>query len=138
MYLFTLCPVTRTDLPREIRQQPLDYDQLVSTLDLIDGETVIVRLASREADNENTAGMASIVGELRRQTSARFEGREFSIGTPYPDRCPEHLAGGVLFIREETFEDATLSTFDGNDYFLIAIRTRRVEIIVQDGGSTYP
>ena len=128
----------KTDLPREVRQEPLNDEQLVSTLELIDGETVIVRLASREADNANTAGMASIVGELRHQTPARYEGHEFSIGTPYPDRDAEHLAGGILFIREATFEDATLSTFDGNDYFIIAIRTRRVEIIVQDGGSTYP
>jgi hypothetical protein len=69
---------------------------------------------------------------------ARYDGHEFSIGSPYPDRNPEHPAGGVLFIREDTFEDPTLSTFDGNDYFIIAIRTRSVEIIVQDGGSTYP
>jgi hypothetical protein len=130
--------VTKTDLPREVRQQPLDYNRLVSTLDMIDGEPVIVRLASREADNVNTAGIASIVGELKRQLPARYEGHEFSIGSPYPDRCPEHLAGGILFIREETFEGATLTTFDGNDYFIISIKTRRVEIIVQDGGSTYP
>jgi hypothetical protein len=131
-------PVTRTDLPREVRQEPLDYNRLVSTLDLIDGEPVIVRLAWREADNESTAGVASIVGELKHQVPARYEGHEFSIGSPYPDRYPEHLAGGILFIREETFEGATLTTFDGNDYFIISIKTRCVEIFVQDGGSTYP
>jgi hypothetical protein len=131
-------PVTRTDLPREVRQEPLDYNRLVSTLDMIDGEPVIVRLASREADNANTAGIASIVGELKHQVPARYKGHEFSIGRPYPDRYPEHLAGGILFIREETFEGATLTTFDGNDYFIISIKARWLEIIVQDGGSTYP
>jgi hypothetical protein len=128
--------VTKRDLPREARQE-LDYHRLVSTLDMIDGEPVIVRLASREADNEFTAGVASIVGELR-QVPARYEGHEFSIGRPYPDRNPEHLGGGVLFITGKTFESATLWTFDGNDYFSISIRTRCLEILVSDCDSTYP
>jgi hypothetical protein len=87
--------VTETDLPREAHQEPLDYNRLVSTLDMIDGEPVIVRLASREADNESTAGVASIVGKLKHQVPARYEGHEFSIGSPYPDRNPERLAGGA-------------------------------------------
>jgi hypothetical protein len=33
--------VAKTDLPREARQKPLDYNRLVSTLDMIDGEPVI-------------------------------------------------------------------------------------------------
>ena len=125
-------------MPREVHQEPLDYNRLVSTLDMVDGELVIVRLASREADNESTAGIASIVGELKHQVPARYEGHEFSIGSPYPDRYPEHLTGGILFIREETFERATLTTFDGNDYFIISIKTRCLEISVHDVGSTYP
>jgi hypothetical protein len=50
----------------------------------------------------------------------------------------EHLAGGILFINEEAFESATRTTFDGNDYFVISIKTRWMEILVQDGNSTYP
>lgn len=130
--------MAKTDLPREARERPLDYNRLVSTLGMIDGEPVIVRFASREADNESTAGVASIVGELKHQVPARYEGHEFSIGSPYPDRDPEYLAGGVLFIREKTFESATLSTFDGNDYFSISIKTGCLEILVSDGNSTYP
>jgi hypothetical protein len=130
--------VAKTDLPREVRREPLDYNRLISTLDVIDGEPVIVRIASREADDESTAGVASIVGELKHQVPARYEGHEFSIASPYPDRYPEHLAGGILFIREKTFESATLTTFDGNDYFLISITTPCLSIIVQDGDSSYP
>jgi hypothetical protein len=125
-------------LPREVHQQPLDYRRLVSTLGMIDGEPVIVRLASRDADHASTVGVASIVGELKHQIPARYEGDEFSIGSPYPDRDPQHPAGGILFIREETFESATLTTFDGNDYFIVSIKTRCLEILVQDGSSTYP
>jgi hypothetical protein len=66
------------------------------------------------------------------------EGHEFSIGSPYPDRAPEHLAGGVLYINEVTFENSVLTTFDGNDYFAISIRTRAMEILIQDDGSAYP
>lgn len=105
---------------------------------MIDGEHVIVRIASREADNESTAGVASIIGELKHQIPARYGGDEFSIGSPFPDRYPEHLSGGILFIREETFESATLTTFDGNDYFIVSIMTRTLEILVQDSNSTYP
>jgi hypothetical protein len=130
--------VTKIDLPREVHQQPLDYRRLVSTLGMIDGEPVIVRLASRDAGHASTVGVASIVGELKHQIPARYEGDEFSIGSPYPDRDPQHLAGGILFIREETFESATLTTFDGNDYFIVSIKTRCLEILVQDGSSTYP
>jgi hypothetical protein len=130
--------VAKTDLPREACRKPLDYDQLISTLDLIDGEPVIVRLTPREADRESISGAASIIGELKHQIPARYEGHEFSIGSPYTDRYPEHLAGGILFLNEGTFESATLTTFDGNDYFAISIKTRCIEILVQDGDSTYP
>jgi hypothetical protein len=130
--------VAKNDLPRGVGQQSLDYAQLVSTLEMIDGERVIVRIASRETDNESTAGVASIVGELKHEVPARYEGHEFSIGSPYPDRYPEHLAGGILFIREETFESAMLTTFDGNDYFVIGIKTGCLDITVHDGDSTYP
>jgi hypothetical protein len=130
--------VAKTDLPREAGRKPLDYNRLISTLDLIDGEVVIVRLTPREADNESISGTASIIGELKHQVPARYEGHEFSIGSPYPDRNPEHLAGGILHVNEETFESATLTTFDGNDYFAISIKTRCMEILVQDGDLTYP
>jgi hypothetical protein len=110
----------------------------LSTLDAVEGESVIVRLSSREEDSHSTAGIVSIVGELKHETPARYEGHEFSIGSPYAERYPEHLAGGVLFIREETFESATLTTFDGNDYFILAIKTRALDILVQDGDSAAP
>ena len=119
-------------------RKSITYEELISTLDLIDGEPVIVRLNPREADRRSAAGVASIVGELRHQVPARYEGHEFSIGTPYPDRDCRHLAGGILFIDEATFHNATLRTFDGNDYFSITITTRSMEILVQDVDSTYP
>jgi hypothetical protein len=130
--------VAKTDLPREACRESLDYNRLISTLVMVDGEPVVVRLSPRGADTDSSSGVASIVGELRNQVPARFAGYEFSIGSPYPDRYPEHLAGGILFINEGTFESATLTTFDGNDYFIISIWTRCMEILVQDAASTYP
>jgi hypothetical protein len=130
--------VTKTDLPRETSRESLDYNRVISTLDMIDGEFVVVTLIPRGADRDATPGAASIIGELRHQVAARYEGHEFSIGSPYPDRSPEHLAGGILYINEGTFESAALTTFDGNDYFAVSIRTRSMEILVQDDGSGYP
>ena len=124
-------------LPREIDRQTLDYDRLISTLETVDGTTVVVRLTSR-AEPACGSGDASIIGELRHQVSGRFEGDEFSIGSPYPDRSPGHLAGGVLFLNKQHFEGATLSTFDGNDHFIISINMRCLQILVQDTDSTYP
>ena len=84
------------------------------------------------------AGIARIVGVLRQTTPARYPGHEFSIGSPYPDLYPEHLAGGVLFFHADSFEVASLRTFDGNDYFTICITTRPVEILIQDQDSGSP
>jgi hypothetical protein len=130
-------PVGKAQLPREAREDIPDFGQLISTLELIDGESVIVRFDLRDSDRVGEPGIASLVGEIR-QVPARYEGREFSIGTPYPEHAPEHLAGGVLFLDEETFESASLSTFDGNDYFIIGITTRRLLILIQDSDSTAP
>lgn len=117
-----------------MEREALDYARLVSTLDMLEGEVVIVRLSLREFDDPEY-GVASIVGAISHEP-ARYEGHEFAIGSPYPDRCPEHLAGGVIFVNERAFESAMLWADDG--HFTIAITTRRVEILVQDVISTFP
>jgi hypothetical protein len=129
--------VARTDLPRELASRPLTYGELIETLALIDGEPVIVRLNAVNDTDQPPAGLASIVGELH-QVPARYPGREFSIGTPYPDHDCGTLGGGVLFLDEPTFQGAALSTHDGNDYFVIGITTRSAKIVLQGVDSTYP
>jgi hypothetical protein len=130
--------VARTDLPRETRHQPLDYDGLIAVLETVDGEGVVVQINSRGINGGLPPGAASIIGQLH-QVPARYDGHEFAIGSPYPDRDPgRDPVGGVLFFNAQTFESATLTTFDGNDYFLIAIKTDCIEILIQDDGSSYP
>jgi hypothetical protein len=129
--------MAKADLPREVCSQPLGYDQLVSVLDLIEGEPVVVRVNGLTADPVATSGAASIVGELT-HVPARYPGHEFAIGTPYPDLSPEHVVGGVLFVSEPEFESATLTTFDGNDYFSISIRTCAVKFLIEGQDSSYP
>ena len=129
--------MAKGDLPREVRGEPLEFSRLVSVLDMIEGEAVIVRISSRGAESSG-AGLASIVGTLRHEMPSRYEDHEFAVGSPYPDRYPEHLAGGVFFVSEKDFESAVLSTFDGNDYFSIGIDTRLVNILVNDLDSTAP
>ena len=126
----------KRDLPPETHQA-LDYNLLVSTLETIDGEPVIVR-PSRRDEAAPAAGIASMVGVLQQTKPTRYPGREFSIGSPYPDRYPEHLAGGIIFLDTDSFEAANLRTFDGNDYFAVSVTTRPVEILIQDQNSTYP
>jgi hypothetical protein len=130
--------VSKSELPRETQRQPLDYLALISTLDAVSGEPVVVTVRPREADQDRSAQGVSIVGELRHEVSARYEDHEFSIGSPYAERYPEHLAGGVFFLCEQTFRSGVLTTFDGNDYFIIAIETRDMRIVVQDSDSGAP
>lgn len=130
--------MTKRDLPREARQRALGYNQLVSTLDTLDGESVIVRLASREDGTEATAGVASIVGELKHQAPARYEGHEFSIGSPYPDSDPEHPAERDPLHQRRDLRERDGDGLEGNDYFIISIKMRAMEILVHDGDSTYP
>ena len=82
--------------------------------------------------------MVSIVGTLRHEVPSRYDGHEFAVGDPYSDRYPDLLAGGVFFINHDDFETATLTTFDGNDYFSIGINTRFVNILISDRDSTAP
>jgi hypothetical protein len=130
--------VSKTELPRDIRAENLDYSGLMSTLELVVGESVVVRLSTREPAGDRSLNVASIVGELRHEVPARYEDHEFSIGSPYAERYPEHLAGGVLFLNKETFRSATLTTFDGNDYFILGIETRSLQILLQSSDSTAP
>jgi hypothetical protein len=118
----------------------LTFPQLVQTLDLIEGESVVVMLHAVAPEPAEVQQIASIVGVIRRGAT-RFADRgvyEFSVGEPYPDTYPGHLAGGILFLKERVFLDAKLKTFDGNDYFVISISTAAFEILVQDGDSGYP
>jgi hypothetical protein len=130
--------VAKADLPREVDGAPLQFEQLISALDTVDGETVVVRLDSPRAQQAPAGGLASLVGELHHRRPARYEGHEFSIGTPYPDRDPGQLAGGILFLDARTFRSATLTTCDGNDYFAFSISTDGAQILLQDADSTYP
>ena len=122
--------MSRTELPRDTPEEDLDYHRLISTLESVVGDPVVVRLSTREVEGGHSLNVASIVGELRHHVPARYEDHEFSIGSPYPDRYPEHLAGGVLFLNKRTFQSATLTTFDGNDYFSIVIETSSMQILL--------
>lgn len=125
-------------LPREVRQQALDYNGVISTLETVDGEPVVVKVFPRDEDPGRTSGAASMIGELRHQVPGRYDSNEFSVASPYPDRAPTQLGGGVLFLSESTFESATLTTFDGNDYFIVSVTTRSFQLFVESADSTYP
>jgi hypothetical protein len=116
--------VGKSALPREVHQQSLDYDGAISTLETVDGEPVVVRIYLREEDAARASGAASMIGELRHQVPGRYDSDEFPVASPYPDRAPAHLGGGIFFLNKSTFESAALTTFDGNEYLIVS--TRRV------------
>jgi hypothetical protein len=130
--------VGRAQLPPETRLPITDLPGLISTLDLIDGEHVVVRFDRRNVPDGRPTDVVSLVGELRHQATARCQDHEYAVGTPYAERDPEHVVGGVFFLSQGTFESASLRTFDGNDYFAIIIVTRDLEILVQDSDSGSP
>ena len=130
--------MTKRALPRDVMRVSLDYSQLVATLDAVIGEVVIVRLGPRDGVPGPSAGLASLVGVLHKEDQGRYDGHEFSVGNPYPDRAPEHLSGGVFFVSESSFEAATLSTIDGNDYFVISVLVGPIKVLVQGVDSMYP
>jgi hypothetical protein len=130
--------VGKAQLPRDVRGVDLDYDRLISTLESVIGEPVVVRFSTRDAERDGSMNVASIVGELGQHVPARYEDHEFSIGTPYAECYPEHLAGGILFLKKESFRSAKLTTFDGNDYFILGIETHSGHILVQSSDSTGP
>jgi hypothetical protein len=80
-------------LPQDVRQQPLSYDGVISTLESVDGEPVIVRIYLRDEDPARASGAASMVGELRHQTPGRYDSDEFSLASPYPDGCRSFVVG---------------------------------------------
>jgi hypothetical protein len=129
-------PVAKRDLPPNLEREELSFAELVATLKLIEGESVTVRLTSRELHRGPAAGLASIVGELRYLVTERYDKHEISIGDPYAEDFPEKLAGGIVFLSEASFEGAAFGTFDGNDYFWISIITLSLEILIGDVDST--
>ena len=44
----------------------------------------------------------------------------------------------LCLINKETFRSASLTTFDGNDYFILGIETRSLQILLESNDSTAP
>jgi hypothetical protein len=75
----------------------------------------------------------SIVGPIRASPHVPDERvHEFWIGDP------ANLMGGHLRLTEAAFRDATLTTLDGNDYFIVRIMLEGLEILLQDENSGAP
>lgn len=128
--------MSKADLPPETRKDLLKFEEVISMVGLIDGEIVIVSIRPLSARWEDYPNTVSLIGELQHQSHSGRHSHEYSIGTPYPEKFPDHLAGGVLFLDKDTFEHASIRTYDGNDYFAISITTRHLEILIQDSDST--
>jgi hypothetical protein len=108
----------RRALPPETRRA-LDFDELIATLRLLDGEQVCLSLNLGPGDSSSRL---RVIGELR-QIDDRG-GMRFAIGTDV------RLAP----VRGD-FIEASLWTFDGNDFFQIALTFQGGGFRIGDVGS---
>lgn len=91
---------------------------------------LIVRLASVESNGSACSGAPglSLVGELRNAQVAQG-GVTLMLGDV------EGSAGGAVRLPSRGLSEATLTTFDGNDFFIFRLRWPGLELIIQDEAS---
>jgi len=120
----------RSELPAEVDRRPLSFADLGEVLGALAGERVIVRadgLADSLVDSEPPG--LSFVGRLAVDAGTRSDVAELTIGDP------QGGAGGRLRISASSLCEATLSTFDGNDFVIVRVRLPGVSIQLQDENS---
>lgn len=106
---------------------------LVELLKQLQGSSVVVKLSVAEDDGGDAPGsVLNVMGELRPAPRVHPSVHAFWIGDA---SCP---AGATLQLSESAFRRATLTTFDGNDFFIVRIQLGRLEILVQDQASGTP
>jgi hypothetical protein len=123
-------PLQRSELPAEADRRPLSFAELAEVLGALAGDRVIVR-ADASADTGSASGPPGIsfVGRLAVDASAREGVAELLIGDPLG------TAGGRVRIPASALREATLSTFDGNDFVIVHVRLPGLSIQLQDENS---
>lgn len=125
-----MSPLARSELPAEVDRRSLSFAELSEVLGALAGERVIVRADAR-ADAGTASGPPglSFVGRLAIDAGARAGVAELLIGDP------EGSAGGRVRIPASGLREATLSTFDGNDFVIVRVRLAGLSIQLQDENS---
>jgi hypothetical protein len=127
--------MSQSELPREVTRLPVSFRTLIDVLGQIEGTPIIASIAPRaEHDGMPTSGPTiSVVGAIRAAPNAVGESaHEYLIGDP------ANLNGGHLRLSERTFRDAALTTFDGNDFFIVHITLEGLDLLLQDENSGAP
>jgi hypothetical protein len=101
--------MTRSDLPEELSRLALSYSALVDTLQLLEGEEVWLR-----------NGPVDTRGVLRR-VAGRWDHDTFGVGEETR-----------LVLGQSQFAEASLSTAEGNNYFVISMRFGQADLVVGD------
>jgi hypothetical protein len=125
----------QSDLPREVSRLPLSFSALIDVLGQIEDTPTIASIAPR-AEHDGAPGSGptmSVVGAIRAASNVLDDRvHEYLIGDP------ANLNGGHLRLTEGTFCDATLTTFDGNDFFVLHITLEGLDLLLQDESSGAP
>jgi hypothetical protein len=111
---------------------PLGFPELIGVLRSVQGTSVIVAVDPAPADDAEPSPL-SMVGVLREPAeTGDTADHVFWVGDPQGE------GGGLLRLSAAAIRSATLSTFDGNDFFIVRIRWHGVEIRIQDENSGSP
>jgi hypothetical protein len=110
--------VSRRDLPEEF-SGPLDFAQLLETLDALDGERIGVELL--KSDGPELGSSVAIAGTLRRLGQRGLTRGWFAVGD-----------GARLALFETDYRTTHLLTYDGNDGFQLVIELQQGTVIIGD------
>jgi hypothetical protein len=111
-------PNGRRALPPETHQV-LGYDELIDTLRLLENEQVCLCKTFGESDGKGSR--FEVVGTLRH--------------LPYSSAHCFAIGQARLLLRPGDFVEASLWTFDGNDFFQISLRFGDQQLTIGDAGS---
>jgi hypothetical protein len=121
--------LVQRDLPLEVEDMPLRFAALLDVLRQLAGIRVIARVAP--GDDRSPSGALvptiTVTGEL-----GDPHVQDGSISLRVGD--PEGESGGLLRLPSEGLT-AALSTFDGNDFFILRLELGAISVLLQDEAS---
>jgi len=124
--------MTQHGLPFEVEGLPLRFADLVDVLRKLAGIRLIARVTASGdgGPSEATAPVMTLAGEL-----GEPELGTSSVSVTVSVGDPEGESGGVLRLPSAGLRAATLSTFDGNDFFIIRLEWSGILVLIQDEAS---
>jgi hypothetical protein len=117
-------------LPTEADDLELDYDALIRILRGLTGERVVGLVVAGTVEAEPVLSVHGTLAEATATAGAGAPPRHvFTIGDPDAD------SGARIRLSADSVKRAGLSTYDGNDYFILRIDVPGLRLVIQDENS---